>query len=301
MMRRLLLSFGLAMALWGCGGSTPPSGAESGAVDGRSGTARQGSPGTASEIEAAIDKLDEAESSDEYRVALDRLEKALDKDPVNVDGLMAFWENMREVQTDDGKDDHRLYTRAANLVRRALKTDRTLADQAGFRMMAADVFYNEACAKAVEKKTAECLAALREAVEFGWENLDHMSQDPDLDSVHDTAEYKKFFAEARQARKVVLAAKVARQIEETTPFEFDFDVEDVTGKRISKAGFAGKVVIVDFWGTWCRPCLMELPHFIALYQKYHDRGLEIVGFNSEGDDENVEETKTLVREFIEKR
>src|SRR5262249_52904925 len=154
---------------------------------------------------------------------LDQLEKALDKDPANVDGLIAFWENMREVKTDDGKDDYRLYTRAADLVRRALKTDKTLADQAGFRAMAADVFYNDACAKGVEKKNAECLAALREAVEFGWENLEHMSQDADLDSVHDMAEYREFFAEARQARKDVLAARVARQIEATTPFEFDFD------------------------------------------------------------------------------
>src|SRR5262245_16636533 len=285
MRRLLLLLIGLAISPWGCSGSTPPAtgGAEQpGASSGRDGTVRQGSPGAAAEIEAAIDKLDEAESSDEYRVALDQLEKALGKDPANVDGLTAFWENMREVQTDDGKADHRLYTRAAELFRLALKIDKTLADQAEFRTMAADVFYNDASARGVEKKTAECLAALREAVEFGWENLDHMSQDPDLDSVHDTAEYKTFFAEARQARKVVLAATVARQIEETTPFEFDFDVEDVTGKRISKAGFAGKVLIVDIWGTWCRPCLMELPHFIALHQKYHNRDLEIVGLNSEG-------------------
>ena len=106
---------------------------------------------------------------------------------------------------------------------------------------------------------------------------------------------------ARQARKQAMISEVLGEMEQMTPFEFDFDVEDVTGKRISKAGFAGKVLVVDFWGTWCRPCLMELPHFIALHEKYHDRGLEIVGFNSEGDDENVEETKTLVREFIEKR
>jgi thiol-disulfide isomerase/thioredoxin len=294
-MPRLLIPLALAVVLCGCGG--PPQ-----LTPKASGTARS------DDVEAAIDKLDDADSTDEYRAALDNLEKALQKDPANVEGLTAFWENMREVKTAGGKNDYRLYQRAADLLRRALKTDKTLSDQDDFRKMAADVFYNDACAKGVEKKPAECIAALREAVRFGWENFDHMSQDGDLASVRDTAEYKKFFAEAqktaataRQARKEAMAAAVVKEMEKTTPFEFNFDVEDVTGKRISKADFAGRVLVVDFWGTWCKPCLLELPHFIALYQKYHDRGLEFVGFNSERDDENVDETKTLVREFIEKR
>src|SRR5262249_42537477 len=54
---------------------------------------------------------------------------------------------------------------------------------------------------------------------------------------------------ARQARKQAMTSEVLGEIEQTTPFEFEFDVEDVTGRRISKRGFAGKVLIVDFWGT----------------------------------------------------
>lgn len=76
-------------------------------------------------------------------------------------------------------------------------------------------------------------------------------------------------------------AEASRMLAEFVPFEFDFQLTDVSGQPISKSEFKGKVLIVDLWGTWCPPCRQEIPHFVALYEKYKGQGLEVVGLNSE--------------------
>lgn len=55
---------------------------------------------------------------------------------------------------------------------------------------------------------------------------------------------------------------------------------DAEGERFDAGKLAGKVVFVQFWGTWCVPCREEFPHLIELYEKYRSKGFEIVGVNT---------------------
>jgi thiol-disulfide isomerase/thioredoxin len=57
----------------------------------------------------------------------------------------------------------------------------------------------------------------------------------------------------------------------------NFTVSDINDKPVDMRQHLGKVVIVDFWDTWCGPCRMEIPHFVELYSQYRGKGLEIVG------------------------
>ena len=57
----------------------------------------------------------------------------------------------------------------------------------------------------------------------------------------------------------------------------DFKLRTVQGKLVNLSDYKGKVVLLNFWGTWCGPCLQEIPDLNNLYTKYNKKGLEILG------------------------
>lgn len=61
------------------------------------------------------------------------------------------------------------------------------------------------------------------------------------------------------------------------PANLDFTMKDIEGKDVSLQSFKGKVILLDFWATWCGPCKVEIPHFIEFQQKYGSKGFQVVG------------------------
>lgn len=60
----------------------------------------------------------------------------------------------------------------------------------------------------------------------------------------------------------------------------DFSVKDLNGHELSSADLKGKVVLVDFWATWCQPCKKEMPRYQKLLDQYSSRGFSVVGFKA---------------------
>jgi peroxiredoxin len=74
----------------------------------------------------------------------------------------------------------------------------------------------------------------------------------------------------------------------------DFTLKDVNGKNVKLSDFKGKIVILNFWATWCGPCRKEIPDFIQLQKEYGKEGLQFIGIAL--DQEGMER----VRPFAEK-
>lgn len=67
----------------------------------------------------------------------------------------------------------------------------------------------------------------------------------------------------------------------------DFTLQDLSGQQVILSRYHGKVVLLDFWATWCGPCRQEVPHFIGFQKKYHPQGLQIIGVSMDDGPEPV--------------
>jgi len=89
--------------------------------------------------------------------------------------------------------------------------------------------------------------------------------------------------DTKPGKKVVELLENKKKSEETSKSTAigakapEFSGPDPGGKTIALSDVMGKATLIDFWAAWCRPCRAENPNIVAVYEKYHDKGLNIIG------------------------
>jgi peroxiredoxin len=100
---------------------------------------------------------------------------------------------------------------------------------------------------------------------------------------------------------IVLSSRTGTLAENSTPMPTiltsapAWQLQDLSGQTIHSTDYQGKVVILDFWATWCPPCRMEIPGFIDLQKKYQSQGLAVIGISV--DQASPDSVKTFVQQI----
>jgi thiol-disulfide isomerase/thioredoxin len=125
-----------------------------------------------------------------------------------------------------------------------------------------------------------------------------------LESLEKYAEARQIYAAIAKAFGKSESAELAEAAELTaqkasTRLEWIGKQAELAGKKLNGEPYdlaeeRGKVVLVDFWATWCGPCIAELPNVVENYKKYHDRGFEVVGVS-------LDDNKGALDEFLVKK
>ncbi|MEW6669060.1 MAG: TlpA disulfide reductase family protein [Thermodesulfobacteriota bacterium] len=77
----------------------------------------------------------------------------------------------------------------------------------------------------------------------------------------------------------LLPLQACTSSEKAGPYAPNFTLEDLSGKKVSLSDHRGQFVLIDFWATWCQPCMRSIPELVDLHKKYRERGLVVLGIS----------------------
>lgn len=163
----------------------------------------------------------------------------------------------------------------------------------------ARVLYSDTQILAEKGQVDQAVAVVKEASELGFDAFGKVESDPAMASLRATSQFQAAQKSDDELKLGQSRERVKKLLETPLNASFDFTLPDLSGKKVSLRDLKGKVVLLDFWGTWCGPCREAIPHLIELYTKRHASGLEIIGLSYERDATSDSQAAEMVKKFVE--
>jgi thiol-disulfide isomerase/thioredoxin len=132
---------------------------------------------------------------------------------------------------------------------------------------------------------ATVIALLAISVPFVFQ--DHVDAEPSADAMAPIASHDAVPATLEEQSGAACSA-------DAKAAKLDFTLKDLQGKDVSLSSFKGKVVLLNFWATWCGPCKAEIPSLVELQAQYGKNGFVVVGYSV---DDEAPQAKAFVDEY----
>ena len=143
------------------------------------------------------------------------------------------------------------------------------------------------------------VAIIKEAYEAGFDPFDAIEHDAEAAKLRSFKPYRDLVSDIDAKNLARARERVKEEFARTTSYVFDFNTKDLDGKPLSLDQFKGQVLLVDLWGTWCKPCREAIPGLIQLQHKHRRRGFDLIGLDYEQNVTDPAKTEQLVKKFVQ--
>ena len=153
---------------------------------------------------------------------------------------------------------------------------------------------------AIRSNQTQAFAALGKAVDVGFGDFNLILSDPIIARLENEAAVEELVDDLKIRYQRAVGKWSRTVLAQFQPFQFNFDLADIEGGRISNNDFAGKVIVLDMWATWCPPCRKGIPHYMELQRKYGSEGVAVLGVSMDNANDPNSVLKT-VRDFVKEQ
>ncbi|HEX6179723.1 MAG TPA: thioredoxin-like domain-containing protein [Chitinophagaceae bacterium] len=234
-----------------------------------------------------------------YEFPAGSLEFFVYQSDLNMQGEISLL-NLAQVRGDKENNDYARYKQSV----KALETKEELARNTFFLMDENDTLQRKKLLEETSAISKEKWRIQKKFIDDNPSSFVSLFMLSRMENLYTAGDFENAFNKlSPELRQTSIAKKMAQRIEFLSPTApgkpaISFVRNDKDGKSIDLKNYKGKLVLLDFWGSWCGPCRASHPHLKELYSKYKDKGFEIIAIAQERGP--IEEQKTKWKEAIVK-